>query len=1181
MYLKRLEMQGFKSFADKTTLEFMPGITSVIGPNGSGKSNIVDCIKWILGEQSMKELRGGKSSDIIFAGTQTRKSLGYAEASLIFDNTDGALPIEYTEVTVTRKIYRSGETGYFINKAPCRLKDVVELFMDTGIGKDGYSIIGQGKIDQILSNKSEDRRNVFEEAAGIVKFKTRKEESEKKLERTKLNLLRINDILTEIESNLGPLKEQSERARKYLDLKEELKNIEVGLFVYNIEKYKNDISKVTEDFDSIASNCNLEEGKLEKIKLLKDELKENIDEITNKIESLQNIGFESQKKQEQINSDINIFKSKIENNEQNEKRYSEEIEELKKKIHSSEEEMNTKLDKKTNLKQNKEKFEKELKEKQEELDKIMATFSDKEIKIEEAKRKLEANIEKKYEIETEKNTHNTNILNMEKRSKQIENEISSNISEKDRVSFDKEDIKKSCYEAQKQKNQADKELQDIVNKKNDAENKIKTIDLKINNLTQDLQFKESRHKFLVETEKEKEGYIYSVKSLLKDCQNIKELGKGMNGALAELIEVPDEYQTAIEMTLGASLQNIVTENEEDAKKLIEHLRKNKLGRASFLPISAVKGKKLDRIKGQNSGVIGIASDLIKYNKKYEQVVLNLLGRTVIVKDMDTAIDLAKKNGYSFRIVTIEGDLINPSGAMAGGSVAKKTVNILGRSKEIEKLAKQIEKIKQDIKELEQEKHEIINNSKDIFEKEKELQENAKKAEIEYNVQKQKQESIEQFILKIENTIQKLKSEKENLEKQKEEAENTIHQCEENIQKIVDTNTELQEMIDKFAESNKDTQKKVDDLNFDITNLKISVSSFDESENSIEEITNLIKQDIENSKNNISAKEKLIEDAKNENIELNTKIEESYKKIEEVKEEVQNSGTNIEKLKQERIKANERLTQKENEQTDVYRIVEDLKAQQVKLEVKKNKLEEDVKAQIDRLWEEYELTPNATSEFARPENVSLTQKRVNNLRNDIRDLGIVNVNSIDEYNNLKSRYDFMCEQRLDLESTMAKLNKMILEITETMKKQFKEKFVIINKNFGEVFSDLFGGGKAEITLEDENNVLECGININVQPPGKKLQNMLLLSGGERAFTAIALLFAILKMNPAPFCVLDEIEAALDDVNVYRYAEFLKKFTKDTQFLLITHRKGTMEAADTVYGVTMEEHGISKLLSMKLK
>ena len=1169
MYLKRLEMQGFKSFADKTTLEFMPGITSVIGPNGSGKSNIVDCIKWILGEQSMKELRGGKSSDIIFAGTQTRKSLGYAEASLIFDNADGALPIEYTEVTVTRKIYRSGETGYFINKTPCRLKDVVELFMDTGIGKDGYSIIGQGKIDQILSNKSEDRRNVFEEAAGIVKYKTRKEESEKKLERTKLNLLRINDILTEIEGNLEPLKQQSDKARKFLDLKQELKNIEVGLFVYNIEKYKSDLQKVSEDIDIISSNCNLEEGKLEKIKILKDELKESIDEITNKIESLQNIGFESQKKQEQLNSDINVFKSKIENNEQNEKRFLEEIEDLKKKIQTSEEEMNNKLDKKNSLKQNKEKFEKELKEKQEELNKIMATFSEKELKIEEAKRKLETNVDKKYEIETEKNTQNTNILNIEKRSKQIENEISSNISEKDRVSFDKEDIKKLCYESQKVKNQTEKDLQEIISKKQDAENKIKKIDLKTNNLSQDLQFKESRQKFLIETEKEKEGYINSVKALLKDCQNIKELGRGMNGALAELIEVPDELQTAIEMTLGASLQNIVTENEEDAKKLIEHLRKNKLGRASFLPLTSVRGRKLDRIKGQNDGVLGIASDLIDYNKKYEQIVLSLLGRTVIVKNMDTAIDLAKKNGYSFRIVTIEGDVINPSGAMAGGSVAKKTVNILGRSKEIEKLSKQIENIKAEIEKLKNEKQRIIEESSDIFDKEKELQEKAKQAEIDYNVQKQKQDSIEQFILKIENTIQKLKDEKENLTKQKEEAEKNIKFCDENIQKIIETNSELQEMIDKFAESNKDTQKKVDDLNFDITNLKISVSSFDESENSIEEITNIMRQEIENNKKSISNKENLIQELKNENKELNVKIEDCLKRIEEIKDEVQNSGANIEKLKQERIKNNERLVQKEGEQNDLYKTIEDLKAQLVKLDVKKNRLEEDIKAQIDKLWEEYELTPNATEEYTKPENVSLTQKRVNNLHADIRELGDVNVNSIEEYNNLKSRYDFMSEQRLDLENTMAKLNKMIAEITETMKKQFKEKFVVINKNFGEVFSELFGGGKAEITLEDENNVLECGININVQPPGKKLQNMLLLSGGERAFTA------------APFCVLDEIEAALDDVNVYRYAEFLKKFAKDTQFLLITHRKGTMEAADTVYGVTMEEHGISKLLSMKLK
>ena len=1179
MYLKRLEMQGFKSFADKTVLEFMPGITSVIGPNGSGKSNIVDCIKWILGEQSMKELRGGKSSDIIFAGTQTRKSLGYAEASLIFDNTDASLPIEYTEVTVTRKIYRSGEIGYFINKVPCRLKDILELFMDTGIGKDGYSIIGQGKIDQILSNKSEDRRSVFEEAAGIVKYKTRKEESEKKLERTKLNVLRINDILTEIEGNLEPLKEQSDKARKYLDLKQELKSIEVGLFVYNIEKYKKDIEKVTEDIEVMTSNCNLEEGKLEKIKILKDELKNTIDDITNKIETMQNIGFESQKKQEQLNSDINVFRSKIENNEQNERRYADEIEDLKSKIATSEEEMTTKLDKKTSLKENKERFVKELKEKEHDLEKIMATFSEKELKIEEAKRKLEANTDRRYELEADTNAQNTNIANIEKRDKQIETEISSNIAEKDRANFDREDIQKAYYEAQKSKTQVEKELETIRNKKQEAENKIKNYDLKINNLTQDLQFKESRHKFLVETENEKEGYIRSVKALLKDCQNTKELGKGMNGALAELIEVPEEYQTAIEMTLGASLQNIVTENEEEAKKLIEHLRKNNLGRASFLPITSVKGKKLDNIKGKNSGVIGIASDLIKYNKKYEQIILNLLGRTVIVENMDVAIDLAKKNNYSFRIVTVDGDLINPSGAMAGGSVAKKTVNILGRSKEIEKLAKQIEKIKLEIGNLKTEKQKILDNSEEVFEKE--LVEQLKEAEIKYNVELQKQESIEQYILRIESAVQKLKQERENLKKQKEDTQKIINLNNESVQKIQDTNYELQDMINKFADANKDTQKKVDDLNFDITNLKISVSSFDESENSIDEITNMIKQEIESSKNSISSKEKQIEDLKNENIELNNKIEESLNNIEEIKNEVQNSGANIEKLKQERIKTNERIAQKENEQADEFRIIEDLKAQLVKLDVKKNKFDEDLNAQVNQLWEEYELTPNATEEYARPENVSLTQRRVNNLRSDIRELGSVNVDAIEEYKNLRTRYDFMCEQRLDLENTMAKLNKMIADITATMKEQFKEKFAVINKNFGEVFSELFGGGKATISLEDENNVLECGININVQPPGKKLQSMLLLSGGERAFTAIALLFAILKMSPAPFCVLDEIEAALDDVNVYRYAEFLKKFSQDTQFLLITHRKGTMEAADTVYGVTMEEHGISKLLSMKLK
>ena len=705
MYLKRLELQGFKSFADKTVLEFMPGITAVIGPNGSGKSNISDSIRWILGEQSIKSLRGSKSLDIIFSGTQNRKSLGFAEGSLVFDNSDGKLPIEYTEVTITRKLYRSGETGYYINKVPCRLKDVLELFMDTGIGKDGYSIIGQGKIDEILSNKSEDRRNIFEEAAGIVKYRVRKQESEKKLERTKLNLLRINDILSEIEANIEPLKQSSEKAKKYLNLREELKNIEIGLFIYNIEKYKQSLEEIVKDEEIYKSQCNEEEGRLERVKSLKEELKSQIDEITVKIEEMSNIGFESQKEIEMLNSDISVAKTRIENNNENSKRYEKEIEESKEKLNDLNEELEQKKEKKDNLKENKEKFQKELEEKEEELRKITEKLSSKELEIEGYKTKVSQNTDKKYELQGDIHTEDINFENYEKRERQIQNEITTNISELDSTRLQKEDISKEFYEIDSKRNKIVKSLEEINSKKEEADKKIKLYESNINAYQSEKRIKESRLKFLIETEKEKEGYIKSVKSLLKDCENIKELGKGMNGVLANIIEVPEKYQTAIEMCLGASLQNIVTETEEDAKRLVEHLRKNNLGRASFLPITSVKGKKLDKIKGNEKGVIGIASDLIKYSKKYEQIIINLLGRTVIVDNMDTAIKVSKQNNYTFRIITLDGDIINPSGAITGGSVTKKTVNILGRGKEIEKLQKEIKALEEKITKQEEEKKE--------------------------------------------------------------------------------------------------------------------------------------------------------------------------------------------------------------------------------------------------------------------------------------------------------------------------------------------------------------------------------------------------------------------------------------------------------------------------------------------
>ena len=1180
MYLKRLELQGFKSFADKTILELRPGITTAIGPNGSGKSNISDAIRWVLGEQSMKSLRGAKSLDVIFAGTQNRKSLGFAEASLVFDNSDGELPIEYTEVTVTRKIYRSGETGYYINKVPCRLKDVLELFMDTGIGKDGYSIIGQGKIDEILSNKSEDRRHIFEEAAGIVKYRTRKEESEKKLEHTKLNLLRINDILSEIEGNLEPLQIQADKAKKYLNLREELKSIEIGLFVYNIEKYKKDLQELVQSIDVMTSQCKDEEEKLETVKSLKEELKTNIDKITEEIESMSNIGFESKKQIEILNSDINVSKTKIANNNENSERYAKEIEEQNARITELNEEIEQKESKKDNLKKNKEKFENELKEKQEELDKLTQKLSSKELEIEGYKQTVEQNTDKKYELQSEINTQNVNYQNYEKREAQIKQEIQVTISELDGTRLNKEDIYKQFTEIQNKKNKIQKSLDDVAKQREEANQKIKAYENDINNLSGEMRIKESRLKFLIETEKEKEGYIKSVKSLLQDCENVKDLGKGMHGVLANIIDVPDDLETSIEMCLGASLQNIVTETEEDAKKLVEHLRKNNLGRASFLPISSVKGKKLDKIKGNEKGVIGIASDLVKYNKKYEQIILNLLGRTVIVDTMETAIKVAKQNGYIFRIVTVEGDLINPSGAITGGSVAKKTVNILGRGKEIEKLEKEINNLKQRIEKLQNDRLNYEESIEGILELSANLEKEIQEIDIIYATEKQKVISIDENIEKLEKRLARLKEEQQSLEKQKEEAVSLKGNIQVEINKIVEQNQELSKVITEFAELNKDDQKYIDDLNFDITNLKISVSSFDESEASIEEIKERINQELENTKISIENKKNQIEQIAIENEKLEKSINETLQKIEEIKAEVQNSSNKIEELKQQRTEKSETLSKQEDEITHKFKIIEDLKGQLVKLDVKKTKIEEDINEIYNKMWEEYELTPNNVGEYQRPENVQLTQRRVNSLRNEIKELGSVNVDSIEEYKNLKDRYDFMSEQRLDLENTMSKLRSVISDMTQIMREQFKEKFKVINKNFGEVFAELFGGGKAELILEDENNILECGIEITVQPPGKKLQSMTLLSGGEKAFTAIALLFAILKINPAPFCVLDEIEAALDDVNVFRYAEYLKKFAEHTQFLVITHRKGTMEVADTVYGVTMEESGISKLLSMKM-
>ena len=1182
MYLKRLELQGFKSFADKTILEFMPGITAVIGPNGSGKSNISDAIRWVLGEQSMKSLRGSKSEDIIFAGTQNRKSLGFAEASLVFNNDDGKLPIEYAEVTITRRIYRTGETGYYINRTPCRLKDILELFMDTGIGKDGYSIIGQGKIDEILSNKSEDRRHIFEEAAGIVKYRARKEESEKKLERAKLNLLRINDILSEIENNLEPLKVQSEKAKKFLSLREELKVIEVGLFLHNIETYKVKIEKIASDEEIMKSTYEDEKLSQERKNERKNRLKAEINDLLNQIEEMQNLGFESTNKIEKINSNINVAKERINNIEENNARFKEEISETNERIKELEEEKNQKIAKKENLYANKEKFAKELEEKEKELEKVTAKLSDKQLEIEAKKKKIEENIDRKYEIQNEISLQDAQKENLDKNEKTSKEELQVTISELDSSRLKKSNIEQNFLEIETKRNKIKDDLAEIENKKLVANNKIKSYETEINQISYEIRMKDSRLKFLEETEKEKEGYGKSIKSLLKAVETNTNLKKGLYGVVANLLKVPKEYEVAIEMALGANLQNIVTDTEETAKTLVEYLRTNNLGRASFLPITSVKGKKLDRIDGKNiAGVIGIASDLVKYDSKFNGIFTSLLGRTVIVDDMEAGIALAKKNKYSFRIVTLKGDILSATGAITGGSVQAKTVNILGRGREIEDLKAKLKELNTKLAKKEKEKEEYLNSIEELLETISGLENNLQEIDIEYATQKQKVELISENVDKLKTRMDKIKSELDKIENTRIEIKHYKEEKEKelsNLEKEIET---LNIEVEEFIKLNKDDQTYIDNLNLDITNLKISVSSFEESEISINEMTERINQDIENNKNSIKLKEEAIQNGQEEKKKLEEEIENLNKEIIEIKQNVENSGAKIDEFKKSKDLKNAELEKLEEEIEKQFKRLEELKEQLVKLDLKKTKLNQDLEDVVNKMWEEYELTPNNAQDYKQVTDPAKTQKDVNNLRNQIRDLGSINIDSIDEYKTLKERYDFMCEQRLDLENSMAKLKNVISEMITIMKEQFKEKFKLINKNFNEVFKELFGGGKAELILENEEDLLNCGIDIRVQPPGKKLQNMTLLSGGEKAFTAIAILFAILKINPAPFCVLDEIEAALDDVNVFRYAEYLKKFAQDTQFLVITHRKGTMEAADTVYGITMEESGISKLLSMKLK
>ena len=1185
MYLKCLELQGFKSFADKIVLDFNSGLTSVVGPNGSGKSNIADAVRWVLGEQSAKTLRGSRMEDVIFSGTQHRKPVGFASVSITIENGDKALPIDFSEVTVSRRMYRSGESEYYLNKTPCRLKDITELFMNTGVGREGYSIIGQGRIDEILSSRSDERRLVFEEAAGITKYKMRKREAEKKLEGTRQNLLRISDIIMELESQLGPLAQQAETARRFIDLSNELKGIEVSFFLDTIEKLKGRMQEIESQAGVLREQIDEENRRIENIKNKNRSKNERLDKLKAEYETVRQSIHTLDTDIEKNEGNVRLYEEKINHLISNNESYGEDIQGIKDRMAALKGEIEKKEKRILQLGKDSEHFARLLTEAEQKLSEILARLDEGERAIEETK---EAVMDKQ-DLLSDSKVQLNNLKNDMDNYKQLKGRLSEDIRqgllEKDRENMRKEDLDASLRKTREGIASVKK---DVSGFEADRERTAKSLEaFKRNQEEQrrELHDLESRHKVLVEMESGMEGYSHSVKAVMQSCHENREFGAGIHGPLAQLISTDERYETAIEVCLGGALQNIVTDDEFAAKRAIEYLKRNQLGRATFLPISSVKARALEpgvlqQVRSMK-GFEGIASDMTTCGDRFKGIILNLLGRTVVADNMDSAIEMTRRFDYAFRVVTREGELLNTGGSISGGSAASKSSSLMSRNRVIKELEERIKAGLEKQKESDRESSRVDVELKKVLG----ALETKQKALSDLELVRLRDESEAARII---DNVKRLSARVEMLRQQEEEIDKNILTVQdertveaENSRKIEKEIDGLKQLIQSHQIKNKDEQAKRDELHTDINDFRVSVNSIAESRESMKE---QLSQLIEEQGNITGSLEKRETDRKR-----------NLERIEEYKADICGIQDKIAHLHEEKtgfeLKADgnaDEIKVLEEELSGMLEAVTGhnnsilaLQEEQGRLEAKKAKMEVELETQQNRLWDEYGLTyGNAQPLRMEISNLKATQNRINELKVEIRELGSVNVSAIEDYAKTNERHHFMKTQHDDLVMAEEKLNRVIHDITVVMKKQFIEQFELINKNFSIVFRELFEGGHAEVQLSDGENVLESGIEIIVQPPGKKLQNMLLLSGGERALVAIALIFGILRMRPAPFYILDEIEASLDDSNVYKFADYIRRFTSSVQFILITHRKGTMEASDMLYGVTMQEHGVSKVVSMRM-
>ncbi len=1179
MYLKKIEAQGFKSFANKIVLEFQPGIMGIVGPNGSGKSNVADAVRWVLGEQSAKQLRGSNMQDVIFSGTESRKPQGYAYVALTIDNGDHLLPIDYEDVTIARRVYRSGESEYLINGNNCRLRDVNELFYDTGVGKEGYSIISQGQIDKILSGKPEDRRELFDEAAGIVKFKKRKNIAQKKLEDERQNLVRVQDILSELEKQVGPLARQSEKARQYLRLKEELKSLEIGAFFLESAEWRRKLTAAEERFSIVSGDLDQCRKEAEQLRTRYEALSEKSGALEKEMETHRSDLAEQKVQKESLEGQIRVLEEQIRAAKTSEEQFAARREAI-------EAEFSERAREKEGLVAEKGKLNRQLDQADEVLGKLEEKVTDTEDVIRSLEFQLNAQkqqqidgLNQKAEIGANRQKFETQLEQARLDRSQLHQFLLKAKTEEAEKRQQVEDWEHKLAQIRRELNRLAQEQEDNARLRKQKEAELRQKNGELADCQQEYHTRKSRLESLVNITERYEGYGGSIRRVMEKKKQVP----GIIGVVADLLHVEKKYEVAMETALGGRIQNVVTDTEETAKEMVEYLKKNRLGRATFLPISSVGGREgFPRPEAlREPGALGVASQLVQVDPAYRGIASYLLGRVLVADTIGHALAIARKYRHSLSIVTLDGEYLSPGGSLTGGAF-KNSSNLLGRRREIEDLEQQIrrtlvryDQIKDQVAALEKAVQEAgtetdrlqesihqvqIQENTAILGRDREqdaltsIQDGYRSREEEAGKLQEKIEAIEAQKEQMMQAAEDLESQdascqreisrlEKQLEKEREKREAAVHRLEEAKVSFSGLNQKNQFLLENILRVNRESEKLTGELAELTQNRERGAQQVQKREQAIREIREQIRQT------------ELSMAALSQTLEEKTKIREAdlaeQKKFFDAKSEIDGR-------------------------------VWDLDKESIRLQNQRERLEEQLDKQVDYLWTEYELTPSEAESQKPQEMGSILEVRreATKRKNQIRELGPVNVNAIEEYKEVAERYEFLKGQHQDLVEAEASLQKIIRELDVSMRVQFEENFARIQQEFQRVFQELFGGGKGTLELLEPEDVLEAGIGINAQPPGKKLQNMMQLSGGEKALTAIALLFAIQNLKPSPFCLLDEIEAALDEPNVARYAEYLNKLKSHTQFIVITHRRGTMEMADRLYGVTMQEKGVSALVSVDL-